>query len=130
MVWSPPLTAVAGSVLTAAEWNTSVRDNLNETFPALATRDGTIAVGTGVNSIAERFPDSASVNTSQTTTSTTFTDLTTVGPSVTSTTGARAMVSIRTLAQNNTAGQTSQASYEISGATSTGASIVRTVSHE
>lgn len=130
MVWTPPLTAVAGAVLTAAEWNTSVRDNLNETFPAKATRDGTLAVGTGVNSIEERFPDSDSVQTQQTTTSTSPTDLTTAGPAVTSTTGARAIVSLRTLAQNNTAGQTSLASYEISGATSTSASIVRAVSHE
>lgn len=130
MVWTPPLTAVAGAVLTAAEWNTSVRDNLNETFPAKATQEGTLAVGTGVNSIAERFPDKNDVTTQQTTTSTTPTDLTTFGPSVTSTTGTRAIVSIRSLTQNNTAGQTTIASYEISGATSTGASIVRAISHE
>lgn len=130
MVWTPPLTAIPGAVLTAAEWNMSVRDNLNETFPAKATRDGTIIVGTGVNTTAERFPNSDIVQNQQTTTSTTPTDLTTFGPSVTVTTGARAIVSLRSLVQNNAAGATSLASYEISGASSFSATIVRAITHE
>ena len=34
MAWTAPMTAVSGSVLTAAQWNTNVRDNLLETAPA------------------------------------------------------------------------------------------------
>lgn len=33
MAWTTPGTAVAGDVLTAAYWNTQVRDNLNSIFP-------------------------------------------------------------------------------------------------
>lgn len=33
MAWTNPLTAVANSPLSAAEWNAHVRDNLNETAP-------------------------------------------------------------------------------------------------
>lgn len=124
------MTAVANSVFTAAQFNTFVRDNLNETAPAKATTSGTLFVGAGVNSIAERVPTNNTVQTSENTTSTSYTDLATVGPSVTVTTGSRAIVCLRSLAQNNTAGQTAFASYEISGATSTAASDVRSLSHE
>ena len=37
MAWTTPGTATAGEVLTAAFWNTNVRDNLNEQFPIGAT---------------------------------------------------------------------------------------------
>ena len=36
MTWTAPMTAVAGAVYTAAQWNTSIRDNLNETAVAKA----------------------------------------------------------------------------------------------
>lgn len=128
MVWTPPLTAIAGSVLTAAEWNTSVRDNLNETAPALATQAGTLFVGTGVNSIAERLPDSESIVTQEDTTSTSPADLATVGPTVTATTGTMAFIHIRAGLSNSSAGATAIAGYEISGATSLAANIARAIS--
>lgn len=37
MPWTTPGTAVAGSVLTAAYWNTQVRDNLNMVAPLMTT---------------------------------------------------------------------------------------------
>src|SRR5690606_12967068 len=40
MAWSAPMTAVSGSVFTAAQFNQFVRDNLNETAPARATTAG------------------------------------------------------------------------------------------
>ena len=59
MAWSAPMTAVANTVFTAAQFNQHVRDNLNETAPAKATASGGYFVATGVNAIAQRFADSA-----------------------------------------------------------------------
>lgn len=124
------MTAVANSVYTAAQFNTFVRDNLNETAPAKATTTGTIFVGTGVNSIAERVPSHTVVQSAETTTSMSYTDLATVGPAVTVDTGSAAFICIRTLLQNNTAGQTSEASFAISGASSAAPTVARAISHE
>lgn len=111
------MTAVANSVFTAAQFNQFVRDNLNETAPAKATTAGGHFAATGVNSIAERLSVAALVATSQTTTSTSFTDLATVGPSVTATTGPYALVS--TYNSNfNSGAAASLMSFEVSGASS------------
>src|SRR3712207_4741779 len=91
MAWATPLTAVSNAILSAAQWNASVRDNLNETGPAKATTAGRILVTTGANGIAERAVSSATVSTSQTTTSTSYTDLATVGAAVAVTTGTQAL---------------------------------------
>lgn len=117
MAWTTPLTAVANAALTAAQWNASVRDNLNETAPAKATAAGQIFVSTGVNAITARTPSAAVVATSETTISTTYADLTTAGPSVTVTTGTQAIVFIGALMSNNTAGASSVANVAVSGAT-------------
>ena len=69
MVWSTPLTAVANTPLTAAQWNASVRDNFNETAPAKATVGGRIFASTGPNTIAEREVLADVVETAETTTS-------------------------------------------------------------
>lgn len=95
MAWSSPLTAVANAALTAAQWNASVRDNLNETAPAKATYGGALAAHfavSGTNQIAERQINQASVATSETTASTSYVALATAGPAVTITTGAWALV--------------------------------------
>jgi hypothetical protein len=117
MAWGTPLTAVANSALTAAQWNASVRDNLNETAPAKATTAGTIFVATGVNTIAERFILDDIVETSETTTNTSYISLATNGPVVTITTGVKAMVWINCSMSNSTANQGTWASWECSGAT-------------
>lgn len=85
MAWTAPMTAVDGTAFTAAQFNTNVRDNLLETMPAKALTIGSYFVSTGNNSIAARRPFSSFISTSQTTTSTSYTDLTTVGPSITAT---------------------------------------------
>jgi hypothetical protein len=126
MAWSVPLTAVANSALTAAQFNASVRDNLNETAAAKATTAGSIFAGTGVNALAERFITDNIVDTSETTTSTTYADLATNGPLVTTTTGVQAMVFAVCQLSNSGAGS-SAASYEISGATSSAASDSRAI---
>lgn len=116
------MTAVANAAFTAAQWNTHVRDNLNETAPAKATVAGRLFVTVGVNQIAERAFDIANVTTSQSTTSTSYTDLTTAGPSITVTTSNRAFLCVNSGVANSNAGSTSYFSHEISGATSAGAS--------
>lgn len=95
MAYSTPLTAVANAALTAAQWNASVRDNILETPAAKATASGRIFVSTGANAIAERVISDATVATSQTTASTAYANLGTVGPAVTVTTGTRALVLVQ-----------------------------------
>ena len=53
MSWTTPRTWVFDEVAGAAEFNTHVRDNFNETAPAKATTAGELIVVTGPNAIAE-----------------------------------------------------------------------------
>lgn len=117
MAWTAPLTAVANSALTAAQWNSSVRDNLNETAVAKATTAGSLFVSTGVNAIAERFLSGDIVETSETTTSTSYVSLATNGPVITTTTGTQAMIWINCSMSNSTANIGTWASWECTGAT-------------
>lgn len=117
MAWTTPLTAVANATLTAAQWNASVRDNLLESAPAKATTAGQIFVSTAANAIAARVPTAATVMTSETTASTTYTALATPGPAVTVTTGTQALVIISSLEANNAVGGFANASYAVSGST-------------
>ncbi|OII61219.1 hypothetical protein BJP40_06745 [Streptomyces sp. CC53] len=121
MAWTSPMTAVANDVFTAAQFNTHVRDNLLETAPAKATTDGGMFFATGANAIAERVPTTATVATSESTTSTSYTDLSTAGPAVTVTTGTRALVFISADAQNDAAGSDALYSYAVSGSTTVAA---------
>lgn len=117
MAWSAPMTAVANTVFTAAQFNQFVRDNLNETAPAKATTAGSYFVSTTLNAIVERIPDEDMVATSQTTTSTSYTDLATVGPTVTVTTGTTALVGLYNT-NVNTGVTSSLMSFAVSGASS------------
>jgi hypothetical protein len=103
MAWTTPLTAVANAALTAAQWNASVRDNFAETVPAKATAAGQMFVATGANAVAARVPTAATIDTSQSTTTTaTFGDLATVGPVVASlNTGAQALVGMSAQVENS-----------------------------
>lgn len=111
------MTAVANSVFTAAQFNQFVRDNLNETAAAKATMVSSIFVGNGLNSIVERLPQVSNVGNSETSASTSYTDLATLGPEVTTTTGTRALVFLHT-AMENTAAAGTFMSFEVSGASS------------
>lgn len=109
------MTAVAGSVFTAAQFNQYLRDNLNQTAPALATTAGQYFVATGTNAIAARAAGTAEVATSQTTVTTTYTDLATVGPAVTLTTGTQAIITLYGWISNS-AGGNSLMGCAVSGA--------------
>lgn len=117
MAWTAPMTAVANTVFTAAQFNLHVRDNLNETAVAKATQISSIFVGNGLNSIVERLPQVDSVAAAETTASTSYTDLATVGPSVTTNTGSRAIVFIRAAFENSGANNGTFMSWDVTGAT-------------
>lgn len=118
MAWTTPLTAVANNALTASQWNASVRDNLNETAVAKATAAGRIFVSTGSNALAERVISEHSITTAQTTGSTAYTDLSTVGPQLSVATGTRMLVAFTAQMQNTSANTSVRAGVDISGATS------------
>lgn len=116
MAWGTPLTAVSNAALTAAQWNASVRDNMLETAPAKAANAAGYFVTSTTNSIAERQIGYAFVGASpETETSTSFTDLATVGPSVTVTTGPRTIMAVSALISNNTVNASSSMGIDISG---------------
>lgn len=119
MAWSAPMTAVANSTFTAAQFNQYVRDNLNETAPAKATATSSYFAADGVNSIAERRADSAADLSSGIRTVATFGNLagTSVGPACTVETGTAAFVIVRCSLENSGTGS-SRMAYAISGATS------------
>lgn len=121
MAWTAPLTASPNGTLTAANWNTHVRDNLLETLPGLLTTEGQYGVTDAANSLAVRRVSRASILTEQTSSSTSYTDLATTGPSVTATTGTACLVAIQTRFSNSGAGSTTITSYKVSGATTVAA---------
>lgn len=128
MAWTAPMTAVANTAFTAAQFNTNVRDNLLETAPAKATAASRLIVTSGVNSVVERVPAVANVLTAQTTTSTAFTDLATSGPTVSVTTGSRAIWWIQGTGMNTVSVNAAvAASVDISGATTIASSDDRSI---
>lgn len=117
MTWTAPITAVSGSLFPAASYNQAVRDNLNQTMPALTTTLGSYFATAGTNQVDERIPGSSAIGSGSTTTSTTFTDCADgVGPTVTVKTGTKAAVFLFGN-QFNTAGNASWIALDISGAT-------------
>lgn len=116
------MTAVAGATFTAAQFNQYVRDNLNETAPAKATAASQLFVSTGANAITTRVPSTARIDTAEDTTSDTYVNLATTGPSVTVTCGTIAIVlfaASHALSGTDRAGLTS---VTVSGASSVAAS--------
>lgn len=116
------MTAVAGATFAASQFNQYVRDNLNETAPAKATTAGQFFVSTGANSIAARQLASAVILTAETTTTTSYTDLATVGPQVSATTGPNVLVMFASQIDNSSTNGASACSVAVSGATSISAS--------
>jgi len=51
MAWTAPKTWTTGSIVTASDLNTYVRDDFLETVPAKVTTAGDIVVATGANTI-------------------------------------------------------------------------------
>lgn len=124
MAWSSPMTAVANATFTAAQFNTYVRDNLSATAPALATTAGRHFAVSGTNEIAERAisEDFVSGGTGEATTSTSYTDLTTTGATITMTTGTHALVWFVSRATSGSATTQALSSVAVSGASTVAAS--------
>jgi hypothetical protein len=125
MVWTAPVTWVDSNVLTAGELNTFLRDDMLETMPAKATAALQHFVGAGPNAINSRQIGTSVIETTESTSSTSYVDLTTPGPSVTATTGTQALVFWSAYMENadQSAGDnsTSYMSIDVSGATTTAA---------
>lgn len=130
MTWTTPLTAVSNAGLTSAQWNASVRDNLNMTAPALASGAGQLYVSTGVNAGAMRTPAGQYIATNDTFTSSTYVGLGTPGPAVTVTTGTGAIVAVGAFMRHGTAGNVVWAGWTISGAYSLAASDDRAIAFQ
>lgn len=124
MTWSAPMTAVAGATFTAAQFNQYVRDNLNETAPAKATAASQIPVSTGANAIVMRTPSTNAITTVQTTTSTSYVDLATVGPSISVATGTIALVWFGAAQAHSIDNNETACSVAVSGASTVAASNV------
>jgi hypothetical protein len=125
MTWTAPMTAVAGSVFASADFNLYVRDNLNQTAPAVASEPGSYFVSTGPNLITEQQPAGDYVAAAEDTDSTSFTDLDTVGPSVTVSTQTQALVILYGQMANDTLSIGTFMAYDISGDTTIPASTDR-----
>lgn len=119
MAYTTPLTAVSNATLTAAQWNASVRDDFAETAVAKATSAGQFFVSTAANALAARVPTGATVNVSESTTSTSYAAIPagTPGPAVTVTTGTAALVAVSAKMSQSTATANSYMAYAVSGAT-------------
>lgn len=128
--WTSPFTAIANTPYTAAQHNLYVRDNLNETAPAKATTAGGIFVATGSNAIAQRIPTADTVAASETTALTSYTGLSTPGPTFTVTTGAKAIVCLTAFISNSVAGAHSNVGYVVTGASSISAFDSAALRHE
>lgn len=122
MAWTAPATFTDGSVLTGAQLNTNLRDNLNETAPAKATTAGRIFVATGTNAIAERAIATATVATNDSCAITSYGALASAGPAVTVTTGTSAIVFVSAQMHNGSADVATWAAYAVTGATAIAAS--------
>lgn len=96
MAWTTPIRFVSNTVLTAAQLNTTIRDNLLETMPAKATGGrGEYFVTSDFHTIASRQLIARSVfNVVEKTRSSSYTDLATLGPTVSAVTGTNAVVFI------------------------------------
>lgn len=117
MAWTAPMTAVAGAVFTAAQYNTFIRDNVNECPAAKALTPSGYFVTSDTNQVSERVLAEAVVDTSEGTTSTSYVALATAGPAVTVVTGGKALVWVTADLVCNTAGQTARTTFNVSGAT-------------
>lgn len=127
MAWTSPFTAVANTTLTASQWNTFLRDNLNAQGPTAATGAGQLLVTTGFGSMAMRSPDAELVATSGTTSSASYVELESDGATVSVTTGTMCMVTIGSGISNSTAGCGGRASIDLSGDTERAADEINVV---
>lgn len=127
MAWTAPMTAVANTAFTAAQYNQFVRDNMLETAPAKALNEGGHFVATGVNAIAQRRSFRVLEAAEETTTSTSYVDLGTTGPAISVVTGTRCFVAMNVEMRNEGTNGACFATYAVTGATTIAAQETRRV---
>lgn len=122
---------MAGGVFTAAQFNTYVRDNLNQLAPAKSTTVSSWFPVSAVNQLTERFPTQNNASGSSTTTATSYGNLADgVTTAVTVSTGTMALVMLYTNFSGTSGGANRiWMSYEISGATTAIPSDTRSLHH-
>lgn len=115
MVWVPPMTAIAGEPLTAAQFNTHIRDNLNETATSKAYEDALTFTTTTENEIRASKIDQQHVTNLSWTQSQEYTDLNETGPTIYFTTGGAAIIWLDTAFMNHgsSIGEKSFMSFEL-----------------
>ena len=131
MAWTAPLTAVAGGVFSAAQFNQTVRDNLNATSTALATQVSSWFPASAANVLAERVPAQDNDQGSSTTTSTSGVRTDGLTTAVSVATGTRALVSIYANFSNAPGGGSNRSwvGFEVSGATVIAAVDTMSIDH-
>lgn len=119
MAWTAPRTWVTSEVVTASVMNTHVRDNFLETGPAVHTSStpGFIIGTSAANLLDESIPTKDFVSTSESTTSTSYTNLATAQPAVAVTTNTRAIVMLGARMWNTSGGENSYMSHGVTGDT-------------
>jgi hypothetical protein len=123
MAWTSPYTAISGSMVSAAQFNQYIRDNLLVSEAAACLTPGSFPVTSAANAVVERLPATATVATGETVTSATYADPATPGPSVTCATGTIALVIVGgRIGPNTVATPSTKMSWEVSGATTIAAS--------
>ena len=118
----PTIVDAKGDLIAATAADTPARLAVGADNTIL-TADSTQATGIKWAAAASAIPanGSATVATSQTTTSSSYTDLTTAGPAVTITTGTKALVIISVKLTSGGVGQAAFVGFAVSGATTTAA---------
>lgn len=127
MAWTAPATAVSNSLFSASWLNTYLRDNMLETATAKATAAGQMFTVSGPNALSATTNTIDYVATSQSTTSTSYTDLATVGPSVTIDMDAFVIIRVSAQIEISAATGFGLMSFAVSGATTLAASDTRAV---
>lgn len=129
MAWTAFPTLTDGQILTGAHMQI-VQANFAETAPGKASGSGNYFSTSGANSIAERTIGHGQDTSVDTTTSTSYGDLTGgPGPACTITTGSKAIVFLSCSQQSSTVGALTAMSCDISGATTTASTDNAAVRH-
>lgn len=135
MAWNAPFTAIDGTIFTAAQFNTFVRDNILETMPSKASVVGSLFATDATNRISERTAQgvylatgdhSLTAGQAESTTETQYVDLATTGPVITALTGTQALIALY-CSSLNSAGNAAWMSYDVSGATTSAAQDNRSI---
>lgn len=116
MVWNAPKTWATNEALTAFDLNTYLRDNLLLTTPALAEKEQQYFVAAGENIVAAREFRYRYFDAVENCTSTSYTDLGTLGPQVTVETGPGGALAMWAVQFGSISAGTALVSVQITGA--------------